>query len=63
MTVKAGLITIDEIEHIIGVPCPCICDYPITATLGPFEPGTNIFEVYQNSGFIGSTTVTIENGQ
>jgi hypothetical protein len=63
MTVEEGLITINEIEHLIGVPCPCICDYPITATFGPFEPGTYIFEVYQNSSFIGSTTVTIEDGQ
>ncbi|MHC4085722.1 MAG: right-handed parallel beta-helix repeat-containing protein [Planctomycetota bacterium] len=62
MTVEDSLITIYEIEHLIGVPCPCICDYPITATLGPFEPGTYTFEVYQGEGFIGSTTITIAPG-
>ena len=60
MTVEEDLITINEIEHLVGVPCPCICDYPITATLGPFDPGVYIFEVYQDGSFIGSTTVTIE---
>lgn len=59
MTVEAGLITIYEIEHTPMPPCPCICDYPTTATLGPFDPGTYTFEVYQGEGFIGSTTVTI----
>ena len=62
MTAEDDLITIYEIEH-TQMPCPCFCDYPITATLGPFQPGTYILEVYQNSSFIGTTTVTIENGQ
>jgi hypothetical protein len=60
MTVEAGLIIIDEIERLIGIPCPCICDYPITAKIGPFEPGIYTFEVYQDGSFVGSTTVTIE---
>jgi len=64
MTLEDNLITIYEIERFFTrVPCPCICDFPITATFGPFEPGTYIFAVYQNNSFIGSTTVTIENGQ
>jgi hypothetical protein len=64
MTLEDNLITIYEIERFFTrVPCPCICDYPITAKLGPFDPGTYIFEVYQKSSFIGSTVVTIENGQ
>jgi predicted outer membrane repeat protein len=62
MTVEEDLITINEIEHLMGVPCPCICDYPITATLGPFEPGSYTLEVYQDGYFIGSTTVTIGPG-
>lgn len=62
MTVEADLITIYEIEH-TPMPCPCMCDFPITATFGPFEPGTYIFEVYQDGSFIGSTTVTIEDGR
>jgi parallel beta-helix repeat protein len=62
MTLEDDLITIYEIEH-TSMPCPCLCDFPITATFGPFEPGTYIFAVYQNSSFIGATTVTIENGQ
>jgi hypothetical protein len=62
MTVDGNLITIYEIEY-LSYPCLCICDYPVTATLGPFEPGTYTLEVYQKEGyggFIGSTTVTIE---
>lgn len=62
MTVEDDLITIDEIEHLIGVPCPCFCDYPITATLGPFEPGIYILEVYQDGYFVGSTTIDITPG-
>jgi hypothetical protein len=63
MTLEEVLITINEIEHTPLPPCPCMCDYPITATLGPFQPGTYTLEVYQNSTFIGATTVTIENGR
>jgi len=60
MTVEGNLITIYETEYTPG-GCWCICDYPITATLGPFEPGTYTLEVYEDhGGFIGSTTVTIE---
>ena len=60
MTVEDNLITIYETEYTPG-GCLCICDYPVTATLGPFEPGTYILEVYEDwGGFIGSTTVTIE---
>jgi len=60
MRVEEKLITIYEIEYIPGV-CFCICDYPVTATLGPFEPGTYILEVYEDwGGFIGSTTVVID---
>jgi hypothetical protein len=58
MTVEGNLIMIHEVEY-LTIPCDCICNYPVTATLGPFEPGTYTLEVYQN-GFIGSTTVTIE---
>ena len=61
MTVEDDLITIYEIEH-TPMPCPCLCDFPITATLGPFEPDTYILEVYQDGSFIGTTIVTIENG-
>jgi hypothetical protein len=60
MTVEDNLITIYEIEYIPGV-CFCICDYPVTAALGPFEPGTCILEVYEDwGGFIGSTSVVID---
>jgi predicted outer membrane repeat protein len=59
MTVEDNLITIYETEYTPG-GCFCICDYPVTATLGPFEPGTYTLEVYEEwSGFIGSTTVVI----
>jgi len=62
MTVEDYLITIQEIEYLTN-PCRCICDYPVTATLGPFQPGIYTLEVYQDpqyGGFIGSTTVIIE---
>ena len=60
MTVEYDLITINEIEHTI-TPCLCICDYPVTAILGPFGPGTYVLEVYEDyGGFIGGTVVNIE---
>jgi hypothetical protein len=63
MTVEDDLITIHEIEH-LTIPCLCICDYPVTATLGPLEPGTYILEVFEDwGGFIGRTTVTIDPNQ
>jgi hypothetical protein len=59
MTVEGELIMIYETE-LTTMGCRCICDYPISATLGPFAPGTYTLEVYENwAGFIGSTTVTI----
>ena len=58
MTVEGNLIMIHEVAY-LTIPCDCICNYPVTATLGPFEPGTYTLKVY-NGGFIGSTTVTIE---
>jgi predicted outer membrane repeat protein len=62
MTVEASLITIYEIETTTG-GCRCICDFPVAATLGPFEPGTYALEVYQDYDvFIGSTTVVIGPG-
>jgi len=60
MTVVDSIITIYETEYTPG-GCRCICDYPVTATLGPFEPGIYILEVYEDwTGFIGSTIVAIE---
>jgi hypothetical protein len=60
MTVEGDLITVYEIEH-TSVGCYCICDFPVTATLGPFVPGTYTLEVYEYcGGFIGSTIVIIE---
>jgi predicted outer membrane repeat protein len=61
MDVTGNLITINEHEEHGEYPCPCMCDYPVTATLGPFEPGTYTLSVYEDyGGFIGSTTVNIE---
>lgn len=59
MMVEDNLITLYELEY-TPMPCYCICDFPVIAMLGPFEPGTYTLEVYQNTGFIGSTIVTIE---
>ncbi len=59
MTINNDLIVIYETENTIS-PCLCICDYPINATLGPFEAGTYTLEVYEDySGFIGSVSITI----
>jgi hypothetical protein len=63
MTVEGDLITIQEIEYLGEFACTCLCDHPVTATLGPFSSGTYILEVYQDEfygGFIGSTIVTID---
>ena len=63
MTVDDNIITIYEIETTTA-PCRCICDFPVTATLGPFEPGTYTLEVYEDyGGFIGSATVVVGSGQ
>jgi hypothetical protein len=60
MTVEGNLITIHEREYTIAGGCRCMCDFPVTATLGPFESGTYTVEVYEDyGGFIGSITVTI----
>jgi hypothetical protein len=59
MTVEDSLITIQEIEYTYE-GCRCICSFPVTATLGPFEPGIYTLEVYETTGgFIGATTITI----
>jgi len=58
MTVDDYLITIYEFEEMEG--CWCICDFPTTATLGPFPDGDYLFEVievYGNS--LGVVPVTI----
>jgi hypothetical protein len=61
MTVEGSVITIHEIEHTVAGGCRCMCDFPVTATLGPFSSGTYTVEVYEDyGGFIGSTTVTID---
>jgi hypothetical protein len=62
MTVTETIIKIDEIEH-TSEGCRCMCDFPIKATLGPFEPGIYVLEVYEDGVFIGSTTITIEPGR
>jgi len=60
MTVEDSLITSYETEYTPG-GCYCICDYPATATLGPFDPGTYTLDVYEDhGGFIGSATVVID---
>ncbi|MHC4642481.1 MAG: BACON domain-containing protein [Planctomycetota bacterium] len=63
ITVEDNLITIYEIEY-TSEGCRCMCSFPITATLGPFEPGTYTLEVYETmGGFIGATTITIGPGE
>ncbi|MGB2810083.1 MAG: hypothetical protein WBC22_20250, partial [Sedimentisphaerales bacterium] len=60
MMIEDDVITIYETEYTPN-PCRCICFFPVTATLGPFEPGIYTLEVYETmGGFIGSTTVVID---
>jgi hypothetical protein len=59
MTVEDNVITIFEIEHTTSY-CLCLCDYPITARLGPFAVGTYRLDVYQGEVFIGDTTFEIK---
>ena len=59
MEIEDNQITI--YEYAPGGVCFCMCDWPVTATLGPFNAGFYIIDVYGNpGGFIGSTIVTIE---
>ena len=61
MVTGDNLITINEKES--GGVCLCICDWPVTATFGPFEDGVYTVEVYEDwGGFIGSTTAEIGGG-
>ncbi|MHC4286161.1 MAG: hypothetical protein ACYSWZ_24785 [Planctomycetota bacterium] len=51
-------ITLYEIGY--GGLCDCMCYFPVTATLGPFEDGTYTVEVYDNYGHsLGVVEVTI----
>ena len=66
MTLNGSLIKILETEY-LTTPCFCLCDYPTTATLGPFDYGTYMLEVYQRTNdsaeqLIGWTIVIIGPG-
>jgi len=66
MTVSTFLIKILEAEYTTQ-PCDCICDFPASAALGPFEDGTYMLKVYRRTNdseeqFIGETTLTIGSG-
>jgi hypothetical protein len=56
--INGNEITLYEIGY--GGMCLCMCYFPITATLGPFEDGTYNVEVYDNYGnSLGVVEVTI----
>lgn len=64
MEVTNGEITITETEY-AEHPCRCMCTWPTTARLGPFEPGTFLLAVVQqdytgHKELIGTVKVTIE---
>lgn len=64
MEVANGEITITETET-AEHPCRCMCVWPTTARLGPFDPGTYTLAVVQqdyngHKELIGTATVTIE---
>lgn len=62
MDIVGNEITITETEF-VTTPCFCMCAYPTTARLGPFEPGTYTLAVYQTSPggteFVGTATFVI----
>jgi hypothetical protein len=64
MEVYGNQIIIYEREFLGPYPCTCVCDYPVTADLGPFVPGSYILSVYIVhevwEWLIGTTTVIIE---
>jgi hypothetical protein len=43
---EGNVIRLYEAEH-FEMPCPCECDYPTDARLGPFEDGSYLVEVYR----------------
>jgi len=63
MTVRDGLIRVLETEH-LTTPCFCVCDFPASAVLGPFDPGTYVLEVSRRTNdsqpqLIGTAVVEI----
>lgn len=58
MVVEETTIVVREREWLTS-PCFCICDYPTTAIMGPFEPGEYTLEVWQDDEYIGCGKVTI----
>jgi len=66
LSLEGNVITITETELSEG-SCYCICNYPTTARLGPFDPGTYTVQVYQVDYFgyvvsIGEIEVIIHAG-
>ncbi|UCG46632.1 MAG: hypothetical protein JSU94_14125, partial [Phycisphaerales bacterium] len=71
MTLEESLITVFEKEYLTS-PCYCNCEFPATATLGPFDDGAYTLEVYLLNGiadgepstvhFIGSINLNIGSG-
>ncbi len=71
MTLDDNLITVFEKEYLTS-PCYCNCEFPATATLGPFDDGAYTLEVYLLNGiddgepstvhFIGSINLNIGSG-
>jgi hypothetical protein len=56
--INGNQITLYEIGY--GGLCDCMCYFPISATLGPFEDGTYTVEVFDNYGqSLGVVEVTI----
>ena len=55
-------IDINEIEYTTD-PCRCMCDYPATAVLGPFESGTYLLTIVNrtkdDSKYIGTVEVIV----
>jgi hypothetical protein len=63
-TAGSGLILLEEQVN-VSMWCTCVCDFPVEAVLGPFEPGQYTFTVVQteNNGsgqVIGEVSVVIE---
>ena len=63
MDVQGGEITVLETEYAERL-CRCMCTFPTTARLGPFEPGTYTLAVVQQDTngkrLIGTVKVTVD---
>ena len=60
LIVDSQIIKVYIRENNNGSYCTCICQYPMSATFGPFDSGEYLFEIYDvGGGLIGQQAITI----